>query len=444
MQATFQAATAWRQAYARTADDAWLAPLRLSEGYMAKTAKSWESNPGAVYLQDVNYAVMGLVAAGVPGSDPSVARLVHFLETRQHKDGGWGFNGEASDAFATGQTVATLRQSGRGEEDAVVARGLGWLVKHQDKDGGWGTAGSARAEAMWAVLGLVSVDVLSVSISGISDGEHVLPAHELKLEAKDNQGAAVKSVELRVDDLVVKKGEGASLAYTWKTDELKDGAHTLDVIATNAKGQVSRRRLEVFAGNLYLTQLGSRFTDEGTQITARDIVPEGTSGQVVLRVFADEAKAGSPPVYTSTQAARHGATAFVFGGKGKDGKPFASGRYRAELAFVDARGVEVQREALVFVHDSPEAQKAKYAEIQGKLELARDGDKAANAQVELVDGSGRVVQSVKSNADGQYRFKSVSNGDYKVRFTKSGFAAEEKPVKAAAGAPAASVDSSFH
>jgi squalene-hopene/tetraprenyl-beta-curcumene cyclase len=297
---------------------------------------------------------------------------------------------------------------------------------------------------MWAVLGLVSVDVLSVSVNGVTDGEHVLPTHQVTAEVKDNQGAAVKSVELRVDDLVVKTVTGGSLAYTWDTKGLADGAHTLDVIATNSKGLSSRRRLEVYAGNTFLMQLGSRFTDEGTQLTARDIVPEGIAGQVVLRVFPDEGKGTATAIFTSTQVARHGATAFVFGGKGKDGKPFATGRYRAELAFVDAKGVEVQHESLVFVHDSPEAQRARYAEVQGKLDLARDGDNAANAQVDLVDDQGKVVQTVKTNADGQYRFKSVSGGNYKVRFAKQGFKAEEKPVAAAPGAPAAKVDSSLH
>lgn len=443
MQTTFHAATTWRQAYARTADDAWLAPLRLAEGFMAKTAHSWDTTQ--VDLQDLNYTLMGLVASGVPGSDPTVARLVHVLETRQHQDGGWGWGfGDASDAFATGQTVAALRQAGRGEEDHVVTRGLSWLVEHQTKDGGWGAAGSGRAEAMWAVLGLVSVDVLSVSLKGLEDGEHVLPTHTLVVEAKDNQGTQVKSLELRVDDLVRASASGPTLSHTWKTDGLKDGLHTVDVVATNAKGQTSRRRLEVYAGNTYLTQLGSRFTDEGTQLTARDIVPEGTAGQVVLRVFTDEAKAGAPPVYTSTQAARHGATAFVFGGKDKAGKPFAAGRYRAELTFVDGKGAEVQHESLVFVHDTPQAQRAKYAEIQGSLGFERDGASAANADVDLVDEQGRVVQHVKSNAQGKYRFKSVSGGNYKVRFRKDGFSSKEAEVKAAPGAPAASADSSFH
>ena len=36
-----------------------------------------------------------------------------------------------------------------------------------------------------------------------------------------------------------------------------------------------------------------------------------------------------------------------------------------------------------------------------------------------------MVQSVRSNASGQYRFKSLDSGKYKVRVRKEGFAAQE-------------------
>ena len=49
MQSTYQAMQTWRQAYARTADDAWLAPIRRAEEFIAQKAASWEGNPkGAV------------------------------------------------------------------------------------------------------------------------------------------------------------------------------------------------------------------------------------------------------------------------------------------------------------------------------------------------------------------------------------------------------------
>jgi hypothetical protein len=439
IQATYQAAQAWRQAYARTADDAWLPPLRQAEKYLELRARQWVKAPQGVPLQDLNYVVMGLLIAGASPSEPHLSGLVKGLETRQGKDGGWSLNAQgASDAFATGQTVYTLKLAGRTEADAVVRRGLSWLVEHQSKDGGWGHGGSGRAEAMWGVLGLVSVDVVSLAVTGITEGEHVAPTMEINVEAKDNSGEAVKGVELLVDDLSVKTASGGKLSFGWKTAGLSTGKHTVDVVAINTKGRKSRRRFEVYAGDLFLLELGSRYTQEGTQLTLRNIAPEAMTGAVRLEVRSAEGKERAI-LSSSSQRSTHGAMAFVFGGKDAKGRALATGRYEATVAFVDEQGRERQKETLVFVHDTPEAQRARYAEVEGKLDLARDGSGAANAQVELVDDKGRVVQSVTSNASGQYRFKSLDSGKYKVRVRKDGFVqAEEAEVDARAGAaPAA-------
>jgi squalene-hopene/tetraprenyl-beta-curcumene cyclase len=49
-----------------------------------------------------------------------------------------------------------------------------------------------------------------------------------------------------------------------------------------------------------------------------------------------------------------------------------------------------------------------------------------------------------SNAQGQYRFKSVDSGKYKVRVKKDGFRAAEAPVEAKAGAAPAAAPMSLH
>jgi len=443
MQATFQAAQAWRQAYARTADDVWLAPLRGAEKYLDSTARSWSAKPEAIYLQDLNYAAMGLLIAGASPAEPHLARLVAHLESRQRKDGGWGL-ADGSDAFATGQTIATLKLAGKTEADASVRRGLRWLVEHQKKDGGWGHGGAGRAEAMWGVLGLVSVDVVSIAVQGVTDGEHVAPSMKLTVKATDNSGAAVKGIEVLVDDVSATKAAGDALSFEWDTRALATGKHTVDVVAVNQKGLTSRRRFELFAGDFFLTELGTRYLDEGTQVTLRDIVPEGLQGEVRLEVRAAGPGAKRDVLFTSTQSARHGATAFVFGGKDASGRPFARGRYEATVSFLDEAKRPRQVETLVFVHDTREAQQARYAEVQGKLDLARDGSGAANALVELVDERGAVVQRVKSNAAGQYRFKNLDDGKYKVRVQKEGFRAEEAEVSAKAGAAPAAASVSLH
>ncbi len=432
LQATYQAMQTWRQAYARTADDAWLAPIRRAEDFVARKVASWEGNPRGVYLQDVNYALLGLTAAGVSRSEEAAAKLARYLLSQQRQDGGWGFSG-ASDPFATGQTVYALRQAGFTEEDTPVARGIRWLVSHQQQDGGWGAGGSGKAEALWAVLGLVSVDVVTVAVSGIRDGEHVSATQALQVEARDNEGGGIQKIELRIDDRPAHTAQGAKLRYTWDTKGLKTGKHTVDVVATNAKGRTARRRLEVYAGNVFLTSLGARFTGTGTEVSARNIAPRERTGQVVLRVRAAELKDGQPQpgaeVLRTTQPSAQGPLTFLVG-QGKDGKPLPHGRYFAELAFLDAQGQSLQEERLLFTHDTPERQRAQYGEVAGGLQL-KDGQQAANADVELVDAQGRVVQTTRSNEAGQFRFKSVDQGEYKVRVRKEGFKADDLPVKSA-------------
>jgi hypothetical protein len=434
MQATYQAMQTWRQAYARTADDAWLAPIRRAEEFIAQKAASWEGKPQGVYLQDVNYALLGLTAAGASRSEEVAGKVARYLISLQRQDGGWGFSAGTSDPFATGQTVYALRQAGFTEEDSPVARGIRWLVSHQKKDGGWGAAGSGKAEALWAVLGLVSVDVVSVAVSGIQDGEHVAPTQTIQVEVRDNEGKGIQKVELLIDDRSAQTAQGGKLSYTWDTKGLSDGKHTVDVVATNAKGQVSRRRLEVYAGNVFLTSLGSRFSSDGTELAARNIAPKERTGQVELRVRAAEMKDGQPQpgaeVFKAARPSAQGPVTFTFGGKGKDGKPLRTGRYFAEFSFVDEKGAVLQQERLLFTHDTPESQYAQYGEVAGGLALG-NGQQASNAVVELVDGNGRVIQSTRSNEAGKFRFKSVDKGQYKVRVRKDGFKDAELPVSSA-------------
>ena len=56
---------------------------------------------------------------------------------------------------------------------------------------------------------------------------------------------------------------------------------------------------------------------------------------------------------------------------------------------------------------------------------------------ELVDAQGRVVQTVVTTNTGNYRFRNVDGGNYKVRAAKQGFKAVETEVHAAPAAPAA-------
>jgi hypothetical protein len=432
IQGTFQAMQTWRQVHARTADEKWLLPISKAERYVTAQAHAWLQAP-PTSVQDLDYALLGLSAAGMGSGDPMIAALEAQVVKRQNADGGWGFTqGEGSNAFATGQVLYTLRNLGRADADPLVARGTSWLLEHQGSDGGWSHAGSGKAEAMWGVLGLVSVDVLSVAVTGIADGQHAEGALTLDVDAKDNQGGGVRKVEVRVDDVLVAGACAGALRYAWNSDSVDHGKHLIDVTATNAKGLTSRRRLEVFTGAYYLTQIGVNATyTGGTDVSLRDIAPAALGGAVTMEIVGADGKV----VATVNEKRAPGALTLHWSGTGANGAPVAKGRYTARLALRDKAGHQIQGEEVAFVHDTAEAQAANYGAVQGQLTI--DAAPAANTEVELVDDRGAVVSKTRSTSSGQYRFKNVDGGKYKLRIAKKGFAAkmidvDAKPAKEAA------------
>ena len=75
-------------------------------------------------------------------------------------------------------TDRDLKLAGYDDTSPQISRGQRWLATHQRDDGGWGTvhsgqSGADKGEAMWAVLGLVSVDVMSISVAGLNDGQRL-------------------------------------------------------------------------------------------------------------------------------------------------------------------------------------------------------------------------------------------------------------------------------
>ncbi len=451
MQTTYQAMQTWRQAFARTADQKWLPPMRRAEGYLAGVAETFKDGQ-TPYIQDVNFALMGLVAAGVGSTEKPSLKLQHHLLARQNPDGGWGLDPKKSDAFATGQTLYALKLAGYSESDPQILKGMKFLVEHQDENGMWRTyrsnqGGAEKGETMWAVLGLVSVDVMSVAVQGVFDGQHVEPKMPLTIEAKDNASGGIAQVQVLVDDLPVKTECGPKLAYTWETKGLSEGKHVLDVVATNQAGKLSKRRFEVYAGNVFLTQVGARFDDQAqkSEISFRDISPDA-KGSVQLQVLqpgADGDTSKGTEVFTTTPKVQAGANTFAWDGKGSSGKQLPRGRYLAKLTFKDEAGKPLQSETVVFFHDSEDVQKNKFGEVEGKLSLKGGADLSANTLVELVDEKGRVVQQTRTTEQGNYRFKSVDQGNYKVRAKKDGFKDLESSVSTAPNAAPAKAEMSW-
>ncbi|MDO9021218.1 MAG: carboxypeptidase regulatory-like domain-containing protein [Myxococcales bacterium] len=426
LQATTQALQTWHQAYSRSADERWLGPIREAEAWLQAQARRLTDEPEAGTV-DLNYAVMGLLEAGAQPTEATLVALGRRLRERQSADGAWSFrpSGEAN-AFATGQTLHALRSLGASDDDGAVARGTRWLVTHQAEDGGWSHDGSGKAEAMWAVFGLVSVDVMSLALEGVRDGEHAGGRVELRARAVDNNGAAVRQVELLLDDNPVGRACGAALAQSVELGDLPAGVHTLDVVATNERGQQARRRIELYTGQYYLVTPGARWSEGRTVFSLRNVAPREATGTVRVRVRTPEGR----EVWRHDEPAAQGPVRVSWDGRPAQGDAAPAGRYVATLSYLDASGRAVQDIELPFVHDTVEAQQANYAQVQGQLNAEGAGG-AANAEVELVDGAGRVVQRTQSTESGAYRFSNVDRGQYRVRVSRRGFRTSEAPVAAA-------------
>ncbi len=110
------------------------------------------------------------------------APLARLIQKRQNRNGGWSQTaGGPSDAWATGQALYALSQSGLSVTDPLIQRGRAFLVKTQRKDGSWPMTsrptkpGGAGSESLipiigggsaWAVLGFASSE--KVAAAGVS------------------------------------------------------------------------------------------------------------------------------------------------------------------------------------------------------------------------------------------------------------------------------------
>ncbi|HWB83928.1 MAG TPA: ankyrin repeat domain-containing protein [Bryobacteraceae bacterium] len=97
----------------------------------------WIEEAKAITTDDHAMRLMGLYWGG--GSRQAVSRLGRALAGLQRADGGWAQNPNlSSDAFATGETLWALRESGIVQtSDVRYRRGTQYLLKSQRADGSW-------------------------------------------------------------------------------------------------------------------------------------------------------------------------------------------------------------------------------------------------------------------------------------------------------------------
>ncbi|HZS07343.1 MAG TPA: prenyltransferase/squalene oxidase repeat-containing protein [Blastocatellia bacterium] len=119
---------------------------------------------GHVDLSMTRHVLEALRLAGVPASDPVMARALAYLERSQNPDGGFYFSpvtpeinkaGQSSDGrvasygTATADGVLALRAAGIPDADPRIAKALGWLKGNHRPDRAPGF--DKEAEQFWAV-----------------------------------------------------------------------------------------------------------------------------------------------------------------------------------------------------------------------------------------------------------------------------------------------------
>jgi squalene-hopene/tetraprenyl-beta-curcumene cyclase len=120
------------------------AACRRGVAYLRRTQEhqgSWFGRWGVNYVYGTSNVLNGLARQGVPASDPMVARALHWLESVQNADGGFGEGLESyADPSAMGRGPSTASQTAWGAmgllayrpaRDGAVSRAIAWLVDRQ-------------------------------------------------------------------------------------------------------------------------------------------------------------------------------------------------------------------------------------------------------------------------------------------------------------------------
>ena len=142
--------TACRQKFPELIDNRIEKAISKAKGWLQHTQQSdgsWRGVWGVQFIYGTFFGIRGLLAAGVPASDPSIRLACRWLIDRQLADGGWG---EHASGCKTGQYVEDERSQviqtawslialleATDPDWIAITNGIKYLTEHQKPDGSW-------------------------------------------------------------------------------------------------------------------------------------------------------------------------------------------------------------------------------------------------------------------------------------------------------------------
>lgn len=111
-------------------------------------AKLWLATAPLEDQEDLNFALWGEFLLG--GTEERKAEIRDRILAARHADGGWSQKTSMnSDAYATGQTLYVLMETGLDSSDAVIREGLAYLMDTQLGDGSWHVVTRSKPIQPW-------------------------------------------------------------------------------------------------------------------------------------------------------------------------------------------------------------------------------------------------------------------------------------------------------
>lgn len=129
-------------------------------------AKEWMMNTTPVANEEKIFQLLGL--AWAHGDAIFIQQQAKKLIAAQHADGGWGqLDSLPSDAYATGQSLYALHQSGQlGTDAPVYQKGITFLLQTQEQDGSWNVQTRSFPSVEYVYSGFPHGDNQFISAAG--------------------------------------------------------------------------------------------------------------------------------------------------------------------------------------------------------------------------------------------------------------------------------------